>query len=1789
MTIPRIDYFNFLFNDGRGIRTNQLTGAIVQSITEAGVVTLTLADGSEEIVTLATELVRTDRDPNQDDYVARRLFYDGIELRKIIRVPVPGHDRVVRFVEDNLNIALLGTGIYVDRNAASAANPFNTRPTGLRYYNRSLSRWELWQVGEYWDTRRSVAEPQSAQGSLWIDEWPTEAAASPHASRVGQITSYPDDNGEYILHRVANIIPGVEDGFRYELDPLFSTYALESSDIDNDESDVQGTVSGRGIARGVQEHERFTDVEQNILEDVSRQIFPHPTDDWRIRQSYVAHDFFTNRYSAFLSLGWDADNRLRALSTDGHVGRLGRHDIGRIYDGSETLRSGLISGAHWLYLRDDGAAGSAIVRAPVDGGDSESEFQIILRYFTMFADPDSGTLLGILRRISSMEMEIGLLAYDAVAGTVAAEDTIMVTRAHLDAALGTDYAPLPDIHRESATGVYQEVAGAILEGDTLYLLLTDIAKTDGHTASVLVGFTLAGTPNNRTLTVLAENAVDELPVSDELTSGILPLEADSLYLARPFNAYRLSPESENQVYALDNDDIDDPESDKQGTVSGRGLERAAEEYSPFTDVEQDILEDLSRQVFPHPDDHWRIRQTYHTTDFFADRYEQFLSVAWDADSRLRAMSRNGYVARIGGHDQSRAYDGDSRLRAALISGTHWLYLRDHEAGSRVHRLPVGDGPTDTLFTIGSRYFNIFADPDSGTLVGVIRRISDAQIEVAFLAYDEVTGTLTPEDSISIDRATIDNALGSDYAVLNDIHEERTSGEIRGVTCAILEGDTLYFLLTDLLTRSGGAASVLIGYTLGGSVGARTLTILAEDPVLSLPIVDGLLSGILPLEGDSLYLSTDYTVYRLSMQSERNFAHTNLGNVDPDLSPEEKTEIREKIGAVGETVGTDDLDDNAVAKNKLSQDVRVELDRGGLLTSGLQYRINHDETSANDARSTDWVGGVFRSNRDVYMNGGNFRITENSPGTHRTYHLSIIPLFEHAENDWRVPPSDPDVPYWDMRINRDGDGFDSDWDDHYTLESGHSAHGYMEARLPDPSDPLVIRDGEFFGLVSRISTSGVDEQYYAIGFIGTTDSDDYNNQLAAVTEQDHNHPDFDHEIFTYMGEIHSGHNGRDLQGRPIMTANNVRNFAYRMSLDYAIHEAELLITETDDIANDAVTESKLHPDVREKLGIFGSATRVARVLDITDLDVWVETKNYDDTTDLIGTDRIARYMSWFDGNLYLADAAGSVNTRDLGSAITGMARGDGLFVTSEGDNIVSHGATDLAQLNSAPYGARHAIAVQQDDPQKFWTLGFLVNGNVEVREIVVANDGTIGAATLHLTITPATINAALGARYFDAIEIYVPSSGDGIVDLHVVSSTEFWIIFAGLPLAHDLTTEFTVMIKAEIPAGGNTFEFVADSVEEFARDDGRSFVRIGDGLVYLGHDSGVARYEKKSARAEVYREHQQDRLPRITEDERDAGTEDGLRHMSPLDVSDMISSHTSSMQQGSVQVGDDQWTHIYWQRAAAKPADPNFGTWDGNDWSGSITPWTGDRATAVSTVGSDPIWMAFGRSSRDNDIITTHAWSVIAEFGLQYSGIGGFNEDDWHPLQASTDIFLRMRLPDGTYTPQLHLTSVTGADNWTHIATGGVLNTGGNDLIDIGFRTIPFSGGLEGFESLLLTVTPQPIGANEFGITLFTILRRGGPDWGLDTGVDDVARSGCYNIVYGINNGLEAGRIEDDDWHPDRYNDVRQTVGGITIGTRISWRMKFNSPDADPANINAMRNFDFKSTNYVRVRLELFGR
>ena len=548
---------NLRFSAG-GVYIDDLVGTFVKSVSEdelTGVVTVTvqLDDGSEDDIPLDGSLLinaAPDADPqpeaDEDSFNDRRLWWDGVTLKRVSRilhtlqVSWPAYTAALyrgahsstpsNFLENEYYYhTSLHTFIFRVRIVGILRNIQGT-PNGWRGHVRDQAEADSLVTGNnqifewggaVYSSSGYVAptNPTYAWGSLLIN-----AVAPTWDSIEGKDAARPSEN---------QIEVGTND------DPR--PWAVED------------------VVDAIGEHERFTDVEQGVLDDLSRLIFPHPDDDWQIRQTYFVTDFFANRYSTFLSLGWDADNRLRALSGDGHVGRLGGHNRGRIYDGSETLRAGLISGVHWLYLRDHGANGSAIVRAPVDGGDSEPEFEITLRYFSMFADPDSGELIGLLRRISATEMEVGLLAYDDSANTITAEDTITLTLPVINNALGTDFVPLTDIHRESATGVYENVAGALLEGDTFYLLLTNLTKTDSHTVSVLIGWTLAGAPNNRTLTILAENAVDELPIQDELTSAILPLEADELFIARDTAAYRLAGHEESDITTDD-------------TLSGEGTE-----------------------------------------------------------------------------------------------------------------------------------------------------------------------------------------------------------------------------------------------------------------------------------------------------------------------------------------------------------------------------------------------------------------------------------------------------------------------------------------------------------------------------------------------------------------------------------------------------------------------------------------------------------------------------------------------------------------------------------------------------------------------------------------------------------------------------------------------------------------------------------------------------------------------------------------------------------------------------------------------------------------------------------------------------------------------------------------------------------------------------------------------------------------------------------------------------------------------------------------------------------------
>ena len=200
----------------------------------------------------------------------------------------------------------------------------------------------------------------------------------------------------------------------------------------------------------------------------------------------------------------------------------------------------------------------------------------------------------------------------------------------------------------------------------------------------------------------------------------------------------------------------------------------------------------------------------------------------------------------------------------------------------------------------------------------------------------------------------------------------------------------------------------------------------------------------------------------------------------------------------------------------------------------------------------------------------------------------------------------------------------------------------------------------------------------------------------------------------------------------------------------------------------------------------TAGRVAGILDVTDQDAWVLDEEYADTTPLIGVDRSGRYMSWFDGALYLGDASGDINSRDTGVAMSGMARGPGFFVTGEGNMLVSRRATDLAVLHSASHGLRHTVAVQQDDPTKFWSLSHLTTGEVTVLEAGVSAAGVFAADSVRHTVTVASLNNALGNRYINVSGLYDSDSDVGLIDLHVESAAEIWLLFGEIPLTLDNT-------------------------------------------------------------------------------------------------------------------------------------------------------------------------------------------------------------------------------------------------------------------------------------------------------------------------------------------------------------------------------------------------------------------
>ena len=201
------------------------------------------------------------RDPTKNDYDNHYLFYDGLNLKRVIRVITAMHQQESTF-STTVSINQFGIGVYDSRQHAEA---FGTPTNGQRYYSRAAAHWEIWQgSGGYWDTRQSVAAPRDAQGSLWIGEWIDEDEAKAHVTRVGEIATWHDPvDNSFSLYRVSSITPASTD-YRYELDPVFSNVSL--SDIVASAVGRSGANAGTSLnsSRGDHKHQ----LSQDFLDEI---------------------------------------------------------------------------------------------------------------------------------------------------------------------------------------------------------------------------------------------------------------------------------------------------------------------------------------------------------------------------------------------------------------------------------------------------------------------------------------------------------------------------------------------------------------------------------------------------------------------------------------------------------------------------------------------------------------------------------------------------------------------------------------------------------------------------------------------------------------------------------------------------------------------------------------------------------------------------------------------------------------------------------------------------------------------------------------------------------------------------------------------------------------------------------------------------------------------------------------------------------------------------------------------------------------------------------------------------------------------------------------------------------------------------------------------------------------------------------------------------------------------------------------------------------------------------------
>ena len=296
-------------NDDIDARVQEGLTAAVTGNTETGIAVTRQSDGTIDFVVddaVRFQVVIADRDPTEADYDAKRLFFNGFELEKVLRVPLSGHG--VTFTTSSLGINAFEDGIYLNRTEANAAG---TPSNGQRYYNRQANRWERWQSsGGYWDTQQSSAVPRDGTGSLWAGLWETEQIAGGHIHRAGQIAAYPNADGDYTLYRASAIST---QSYRYELGPIVDLHEYLT------EEEIEARFTEEDLYRGEYSSSSTYTAPQIVKESGGSRYFMYTdTTDRDSDHDPAAYPEYWLEVSAGLAFISDAGNIARRYRP-GHV------------------------------------------------------------------------------------------------------------------------------------------------------------------------------------------------------------------------------------------------------------------------------------------------------------------------------------------------------------------------------------------------------------------------------------------------------------------------------------------------------------------------------------------------------------------------------------------------------------------------------------------------------------------------------------------------------------------------------------------------------------------------------------------------------------------------------------------------------------------------------------------------------------------------------------------------------------------------------------------------------------------------------------------------------------------------------------------------------------------------------------------------------------------------------------------------------------------------------------------------------------------------------------------------------------------------------------------------------------------------------------------------------------------------------------------------------------------------------------------------------------------------------